>query len=296
MRLAGRTPLIFIDIPGAERQATICVLLYGHLDKQPEMTGWDEGLGPVEAGDQGRQAVRPRRRRRRLRDLRLARRDRARCRSRASPHARCVVLIEACEESGSYDLPPTSTTWRRAHRQAVAGRVPGFGLRQLRAAVAAPPRCAAWPAATLTVQVLEEGVHSGDASGIVPSSFRMLRQLLSRIEDEDTGAVLLEELLRRRFPPIASRRRARSPQVLGDEVYASSRSPRGTKPMADDLDRARAQPHLAPAAVGHRRRRPAAAVASRQRAAPVHLGEARACACRRRSTASAAGELLKEGC
>src|SRR5487761_778280 len=34
MRLDGRTPLLLIDIPGASDD---CVLLYGHLDKQPEM-------------------------------------------------------------------------------------------------------------------------------------------------------------------------------------------------------------------------------------------------------------------
>ena len=48
VRLQGRTPLIFIDVPasGSEAKADDCVLLYGHLDKQPEMTGWNEGLGP----------------------------------------------------------------------------------------------------------------------------------------------------------------------------------------------------------------------------------------------------------
>ena len=107
------------------------------------------------------------------------------------PHARCVVLIEACEESGSYDLPPTSTICK-PHRQAVAGGVSGFRLRQLRPLwhhLAARP-CRR----NLTVKVLSEGVHSGDASGVVPSSFRILRQLLSRIEDQDSGRVLIDGL------------------------------------------------------------------------------------------------------
>ena len=81
------------------------MLLYGHLDKQPEMTGWREGLGPWTPVLARRQALRPRRRRRRLLDVRVARGARARCASRAMPHARCVVLIEGCEESGSFDLP-----------------------------------------------------------------------------------------------------------------------------------------------------------------------------------------------
>ena len=128
------------------------------------MTGWAEGLGPVEAGDRGRQALRPRRRRRRLRGLRLAHGDRARCRSRACRTARCVVLIEACEESGSYDLPAYVDHLRRAHRQAVAGGLPRLGLRQLRPAVvhhlaARPGR--RQPHAS---RCSSEGVHSGDAS------------------------------------------------------------------------------------------------------------------------------------
>ena len=73
VRLAGRTPVLFFDIPATGgRDASATVLLYGHLDKQPEMTGWREGLGPVDPGDRGRQALRPRRRRRRLRGLRRA--------------------------------------------------------------------------------------------------------------------------------------------------------------------------------------------------------------------------------
>ena len=64
VRLEGRTPCLFIDVPGTRRADT--VLLYGHLDKQPEMTGWRDGPRSVDPGDRGRQALRPRRRRRRL--------------------------------------------------------------------------------------------------------------------------------------------------------------------------------------------------------------------------------------
>ena len=81
------------------------VLLYGHLDKQPEMTGWRAGPRALGAGARGRQALRPRRRGRRLLGLRLARGHPPRCKEQKLPHARCVVLIEACEESGSTDLP-----------------------------------------------------------------------------------------------------------------------------------------------------------------------------------------------
>ncbi len=194
VRLEGRTPLIFIDIPASADANTgdDCVLLYGHLDKQPEMTGWDDDLGPwtpVIKGDRlyGRggaddgyaifgsiaaiQALQAQR----------------------VPHARCVVMIEACEESGSYDLP--------AYVDHLAARIGKPSL-----VVCLDSGCGNYEqlwcttslrglaGGNLSVKVLHEGVHSGDASGVVPSSFRILRQLLSRIEDEGTGRILLDGL------------------------------------------------------------------------------------------------------
>ena len=109
------------------------------------------------------------------------------------PHARCVVLIEACEESGSYDLPyyVDHLAARIGNPSLVVCLDSGCGnydqlwlTTSLRGMVAG----------TLTVRVLDEGVHSGDASGVVPSSFRILRQLLSRLEDEATGAIRPAEL------------------------------------------------------------------------------------------------------
>ena len=106
VRLPNRTPLIFIDVPASGNQARPddCVLLYGHLDKQPEMTGWSEGLGPWDPV---------------LKGDRLYGRGGAddgyaifgslsallALHEQGVPHAHCVVMIEACEESGSYDLP-----------------------------------------------------------------------------------------------------------------------------------------------------------------------------------------------
>src|SRR6202158_608031 len=102
VRLEGRTPLLVIDIPGSSPD---CVLLYGHLDKQPEMTGWREGLDPWTPVLQGERLY-----------GRGASDDGyamfagltaiASLQAQAVPHARCVMLIEACEESGSFDLPP----------------------------------------------------------------------------------------------------------------------------------------------------------------------------------------------
>ena len=233
VRLEGRTPLIFIEIPASGPQTgTDTVLLYGHLDKQPEMTGWDDDLGPwtpVIKGDKlfGRggaddgyaifgslAAIQA------LQD-------------QGVPHARCVVLIEACEESGSYDLP--------AYVDHLAARIGKPSL-----VVCLDSGCGnyeqLWCTTSLrgmaggnfSVKVLSEGVHSGDASGIVPSSFRILRELLSRLEDETTGKIKAEGL----FVDIPAERREQAAKVagvLGNEVYDKFPFLPGMKPMADDL-------------------------------------------------------------
>src|SRR5215469_2635524 len=214
VRLPGRTPVIFIDIPG---KTTDTVLLYGHLDKQPEMVGWAEGKGPwipVVEGDKlyGRGGA----------DdgyaifgsltalLALQEQD--------VPHARAVVLIEACEESGSYDLPyyVDHLSPRIGNPSLVICLDSGCGnYDQLWVTTSLRGMLAG----TLSVQVLDEGVHSGDASGIVPSSFRILRQLVSRLEDEKTGTILPSEL----YAQIPGERMAQAKAaaaVLGEEVHA----------------------------------------------------------------------------
>jgi len=181
--LAGRTPLIVIDVPafagGNPADPDDVVLLYGHLDKQPEMTGWRDGLGPwtpvIEGerlygrggADDGYAAFAS------LLAIEAAQAE-------GLPHARCIVLIEASEESGSIHLP--------AHLDALRERIgtPSLVLcldsgcldderlwftTSLRGLVGG----------TLRVDILREGVHSGEASGVVPSSFRIIRQLLDRI-------------------------------------------------------------------------------------------------------------------
>src|SRR6478609_4626239 len=180
VQLGERTPVIFIDVPGTAGAAGDTVMLYGHLDKQPEMTGWREGLGPwipVLDGDKlygrggaddGYAAFASLTA---IRGLQLA----------GGKHARCVILIEACEESGSFDLPH--------YIEKLAPRIGQVDL-----VVCLDSGCANYDqlwsttslrgmmAATLRVDILTEGVHSGDASGVVPSSFRILRQLISRVE------------------------------------------------------------------------------------------------------------------
>jgi acetylornithine deacetylase/succinyl-diaminopimelate desuccinylase-like protein len=233
VRLEGRTPLIFIDIPATDDSTgDDCVLLYGHLDKQPEMTGWDDDLGPWKPV---------------LRDDKLFGRGGAddgyamygslaaiqALQAQGAPHARCVVLIEACEESGSYDLP--------AYVDHLADRIGKPSL-----VVCLDSGCGNYEqlwcttslrgmaGGNLTVKVLAEGVHSGDASGIVPSSFRILRELLSRIEDEKTGRVLVDGL-HVEIPSDRLAQAAKVADVLGDEVYSKFPFLPGMVPMADDL-------------------------------------------------------------
>ena len=233
VRLEGRTPLIFLDIPAANGGSDEdCVLLYGHLDKQPEMTGWDEGKGPwipVLEGD------------------RLYGRGGAddgyaifgsltaimALQAQGAAHARCVVLIEACEESGSYDLP--------AYVDHLADRIGKPSL-----VVCLDSGCGNYDqlwcttslrglaGGNLTVKVLEEGVHSGDASGIVPSSFRVIRQLLSRLEDETSGRVLVDGL-HVEIPAERKQQAQRAAEVVDTAIFDKFPLVDGLKPMNDDL-------------------------------------------------------------
>ncbi len=188
VRMEGRTPVLFFDIPAsAGVDADNTVLLYGHLDKQPEMTGWRPGLGPwtpvYEDGklygrgsaDDGYAVFAA------LSAIMALDRQGV-----ARPH--CVGLIETCEESGSHDLPPylEALSARIGEVKLVIALDSGAGnydqlwvTTSLRGLVNG----------TLMVNVLTEGVHSGDAGGVVPSSFRIARQLLDRIDDSRTGVV-----------------------------------------------------------------------------------------------------------
>jgi acetylornithine deacetylase/succinyl-diaminopimelate desuccinylase-like protein len=228
VRLPGRTPVIFIEIPGAGDEP---VLLYGHLDKQPEFTGWAEGLGPwtpVRRGDKlhGRGGADDGYAIYGALSAILA------LRHGNAKHARCVVLIEACEESGSYDLP--------FYVDHLAPRIGTPGL-----VICLDSGCGDYERlwlttslrgtaiATLTIRVLTEGVHSGDASGIVPSSFRILRRLLSRLEDETTGAVIPRGFYVD-IPPTRVAQAKAAAAILGKEIYTKFPFAGHTQPMADD--------------------------------------------------------------
>ncbi len=190
----GRTPVLLVEAPamGAEGAGGGTVLIYGHLDKQPPQGEWRPGLGPYEpvrqgdrlfgrgTGDDGYSVFA------------------ALCALEALssldvPRPRVLVLIEASEESGSPDLA--------SYLDALAPRI-----GPVRLVICLDSGCLTYDrlwltsslrgnlVATVRVAVLSEGVHSGLAGGVVPSSFRILRQLLSRIEDERTGEILLPQL------------------------------------------------------------------------------------------------------
>ncbi|MFO1187309.1 MAG: M20/M25/M40 family metallo-hydrolase [Alphaproteobacteria bacterium] len=228
VQLMGRTPLIFIEIPG---EGTETVLLYGHLDKQPEFTGWEEGLGPwkpVRRGDKlfGRGGADDGYAMFGSLAALLALKE------QKVPHSRAVILIEACEESGSYDLP-----FYVDHLMPRLGKVSlvvcldsGCGnYDQLWLTTSLRGNAVG----DLTVRVLKEGVHSGDASGIVPSPIRILRALLARIEDTETGRVTEE--LQGEIPKGRMEEAHATAKVLGRDVYAKFPWHGSAKPVADDL-------------------------------------------------------------
>ena len=232
-----RTPLIFMEIPGkaTSRGADDCVLLYGHLDKQPEMTGWFEGLGPwipVQKGDKlygrggaddGYAAFASLTAIRALMEQKI-------------PHARCVVIIEGCEESGSYDLPHyiDHLKDRIGKPSLVVCLDSGCGnYDQLWCTTS----LRGMAAGTLRVDILTEGVHSGDASGIVPSSFRIARQLLSRLEDEGTGRIKTAAF-HAEIPAERLEQAKGASRTLGDALQMRFPFVDGARPMEKDLAQA----------------------------------------------------------
>ena len=213
MELPGRTPLLFVEIPS---QIDETVLLYGHIDKQPEMKGWDTDLGPWKpviksdklygrgGADDGYAVFSS------ITAIAILQRYHI-------PHARCVVIIEACEESGSVDLP--------------------FYLHQLRGRIGSPnfvicldSGCGNYEqlwctnslrgliGGKLKIDVLETGLHSGTGSGVIPSPFLILRQLLNRIEEVKTGTVIVNAL-KANIPDQYIEQAQKTSEILGDTFF-----------------------------------------------------------------------------
>ncbi|MBK7061803.1 MAG: M20 family metallopeptidase [Rubrivivax sp.] len=216
LRLEGRTPVIFFEVAASGSTSKDTVLLYGHLDKQPEFSGWRPGLGPWTpkydngllygrgGADDGYAVY-------------AAITAIEALQSQGLPHPRCVGLIESCEESGSSDLP--------VYIDALKARLGQVGLvvcldsgagnydqlwltTSLRGMVSG----------VLKVEILSEGVHSGDSSGVVPSSFRILRHLLDRLEDSATGR-LLPQSFHCEIPTARIEQTRATAAMLQDEVW-----------------------------------------------------------------------------
>ena len=216
VRLEERTPVLFFEIPATKADSTQTVLMYGHLDKQPEFNGWRSDLGPWTP---------------KFEDGKLYGRGGAddgyavyasiaavqALKSQNVPHPRIVGLIETCEESGSYDLLPYIDALRTRLGDVAlvicldsgAGNYDQLWLTTSLRGMAS---------GTLKVEVLTEGIHSGDASGLVPSSFRIMRQVLDRLEDSATGR-LLPASFHCEVPAERLDQARATAAILGDEVH-----------------------------------------------------------------------------
>jgi acetylornithine deacetylase/succinyl-diaminopimelate desuccinylase-like protein len=228
LRLPGRTPVLVVEVPGT---AAGSVLLYGHLDKQPEMRGWRDGLGPWQPVREGERLYG----RGGADDgyaLFAALTALAALQAQGLPHARCAVLIECCEESGSFDLPHyvAALEDRLGEPDLVVCLDSGCGnYEQLWCTTS----LRGLASGTLTVEVLTEGVHSGDASGVVPSSFRIARALLGRLEDADSGRVT-PRAFHVDVPPERAVQAEYAASVLGSLVHAKFPFSGGTRPISAD--------------------------------------------------------------
>ena len=216
VRAEGRTPVIFFEVASTRPASAQTVLMYGHLDKQPEFSGWRSDLGPwvpkIEGGklygrggaDDGYAVY-------------AAVSAIEALKAQGVPHPRIVGLIESCEESGSFDLPFYLDALRPRLGEVSlvvcldsgAGNYDQLWLTSsLRGNITG----------TLKVEILTEGIHSGDASGLVPSSFRILRQVLDRLEDSKTGR-LLPQAFHCEIPAERVAQAEATAAILGDEVW-----------------------------------------------------------------------------
>ncbi len=216
VRLSGRTPVLFFELAATQVGSTQTALVYGHLDKQPEFTGWRADLGPWTP---------------RMEDGRLYGRGGAddgyavyaalaaiqALKAQGAPHPRIVGLIETGEESGSPDL--------RAYLDALGPRLGDVGLVVCLDSGAGnydqlwlTTSLRGMASGVLKVEILTEGVHSGDASGLVPSSFRIMRQVLDRLEDSASGR-LLPGSFHCQVPPERLAQARATAAILGDTLF-----------------------------------------------------------------------------
>ena len=218
LRLPGRTPVMFFEVAATRstHSASQTILMYGHLDKQPEFDGWRAGLGPWTpkyldgklygrgGADDGYAAY-------------AAITAIQALKEQKNEHPRIVGLIETCEESGSPDLLPYIDVLKPKMGDvglvicldSGAGNYDQLWLTTSLRGMAA---------GVLKVEILTEGIHSGDASGLVPSSFRIMRQVLDRLEDSQTGR-LLPQSFHCEMPVERKQQAQATAAILGDQIY-----------------------------------------------------------------------------
>jgi acetylornithine deacetylase/succinyl-diaminopimelate desuccinylase-like protein len=218
LRLPGRTPVMFFEVAATRstHSASQTILMYGHLDKQPEFDGWRAGLGPWTpkyldgklygrgGADDGYAAY-------------AAITAIQALKEQKNEHPRIVGLIETCEESGSPDLLPYIDVLKPKMGDvglvicldSGAGNYDQLWLTTSLRGMAA---------GVLKVEILTEGIHSGDASGLVPSSFRIMRQVLDRLEDSETGR-LLPQSFHCEMPVERKQQAQATAAILGDQIY-----------------------------------------------------------------------------
>ena len=245
--LPDRTPVLLAEIPPTAGASPVTgsaaadaisddatprtVLLYGHLDKQPEMSGWREGLGPWTpvldgerlygrgGADDGYAAFAA------LTAIQAVH-------AGLGEHARCVVLVEASEESGSPDLGAYVDHLADRMGQVDLVICLDSGTKSYdRLWVTTSLRGMA--AMDVRATVLTEGVHSGAAGGVVPSSTDVLRLLLDRIHDPLTGKMPVPEL-NVAIPAEAVERAQCSAEGLEGGLRASFPFAGGTQPLVED--------------------------------------------------------------
>ena len=228
--IEDRTPLLFIEVPGVDDSHN--VLVYGHLDKQPEAQGWDAGKSPwtpvIEdeklygrgAADDGYA-------------LFSAMSSIAALRNQGLSHPTIKLFIECSEESGSPDIKTylDNLKDRIGTPDLVLVLDSGCGnydqlwiTTSLRGLIGG----------NLTVRILTEAVHSGDASGIVPSSFRIIRKILSRIEDPENGEIK-PDFLHDKIPDARMQEAKQVAEVLGEEIYDKFPFVEGASPLSKNL-------------------------------------------------------------
>ncbi|MCH9745006.1 MAG: M20/M25/M40 family metallo-hydrolase [Gammaproteobacteria bacterium] len=225
----GRTPLLMLDIAGQKDET---ILLYGHMDKQPEMKGWDEDKGPWKpvlqdgklygrgGADDGYAVFATLTAIATLQQLKI-------------PHARCVVVIEASEESGSCDLPYYLTK----HKDKIgnpnlvicldsscANFDQMWGTTSLRGVIGG----------TLSIEVLRKGLHSGHGSGVVPSTFDILRQLLDRVWNAEKAEVLIDSL-KADIPDQRKQQAKHAADIIGERFYKGYTWQDNTQPISNDV-------------------------------------------------------------